>query len=199
MIPSAIVPPDGGDPQNKNYKVLVLGTAESGKSTICRHIRQLHGEQFNDQEIKHFKQNIRASCFEHFINITSDFLKNEILEPSHQQQCAKFLEKYKNKSEIDREFLEAAVTIWSISSLQKYILDITTLHNSTKSVNVVRRFETNGSGTPISKVPKRLHSDNPASHFLRSFDRIMAKGYSPKLEDILSLRVPTSGIIKCDD
>lgn len=75
---------------------------------------------------------------------------------------------------------------------------MTTLQNSTKTVNV-RTFETNGSGIPIGKVPKRLHSDNPASHFLRFFDRIMAEGYYPKLEDILSLRIPTTGIIKCDD
>ena len=40
---------------------------------------------------------------------------------------------------------------------------------------------------------QRIHSDNPLSHFLKCFDRIMETDYKPNLEDILNLRVPTSG------
>ena len=52
-------------------------------------------------------------------------------------------------------------------------------------------------GIPLPSVnaPKRLHSDNPANHFLPSFSRIMAKGYNPSLEDILSVRIPTKGAL----
>ena len=156
-----------------------MGAAESGKSTICRHIRQLHGEQFNDAEIVHFKHNIRKSCLEHFISITSDFLQDETPSHSHEQQFVQFLEEYKKKSEVDRQFLEEAVTIWRIASFQKYILAMTT----TKECEISR-----------GRVLKKLHSDNPGNHFLRHFDRIMSEGYCPKLEDILSLRIPTTGV-----
>ena len=40
---------------------------------------------------------------------------------------------------------------------------------------------------------KHIYSDNPAKHFLKCFDRIMSEGYVPSLDDILNLRVPTTG------
>ena len=33
-------------------------------------------------------------------------------------------------------------------------------------------------------------------HFLRCFDKILAEGYTPRLEDILNLRIATTGNTK---
>ena len=78
--------------------------------------------------------------------------------------------------EFGRTYLNKSVNIWRNSSLQKFML---------ASVHPM--------GIPSIISAKRLHADNPASHFLPSFSRIMAKGYSPTSEDILSVRIPTSG------
>ena len=185
VVRSSVNPPVAplGKSELKIAKVLVLGAAESGKSTICRHIRQLHGQQLSNEEILHYKHNIRISCLENFLTIVSNFLKDESQAPSGQQQCVEFLEEFKSRLEVDREFLEKAVTVWRISSLQKYIL------SHMKPIGIPL-------GISIGTAPKRLYSDNPANHFLPSFSRIMAKGYCPTLKDILSVRIPTTGAIK---
>ena len=75
--------------------------------------------------------------------------------------------------------MDQAVAIWRNSSLQKYIL---------ATMSPI--------GMPLISAPKMVHSDNPANHFLPSFSRIMAKGYNPTLEDILCVRIPTTGMMR---
>ena len=160
-------------------KVLFLGAAESGKSTICRHIRRLHGERFNDDEMSAFKHHIRTSCLVHFMNIIQDLMKDQTYATLCPNECVKFYEECKVLEKFDRPFMDKAVTIWRISVVQKYMLSLM-----------------NPFGIPMVTKMKRLHSDNPANHFLPSFSRIMARGYGPTWEDILSVRIPTMGNVK---
>ena len=94
-------------------------------------------------------------------------------------ECVKFYEECKVLEKFDRPFMDKAVTIWRISVVQKYMLSLM-----------------NPFGIPMVTKMKRLHSDNPANHFLPSFSRIMARGYGPTWEDILSVRIPTMGNVK---
>ena len=164
----------------RTSKVLILGTAESGKSTICRHIRRIHGDQFTSEEIRFFKHHIRASSLELFASVLQDFIDLSTNEPLN-TQLQEYLQEYKTTTNYayTRNFIEKAVFIWRVYSIQKYIVEI---------------INTPGN---ISRLvlPKKVHSDNPANHFLPSFSRIMRKGYNPILEDILSVRIPTTGIM----
>ena len=157
--------------------MLFLGAAESGKSTICKHIRRIHGDKFSEEEILRFKHHIRITCLESFINMMVEFLKYAP-QASYTQQCIEFLEEYKMESEYNRAFLNKAMPLWRILGLQKHML---------AAISPM--------GIPSVTTTKRLHSDNPANHFLPSFSRIMAKGYNPTLEDILSVRIATTGIL----
>ena len=76
--------------------------------------------------------------------------------------------------------------------VQEHIVHLTTIYNATDDQNDGESLE----HTEIKKQKEltRLHSDNPGNLYLRQFDRIMAEGYSPKLEDILNIRLPTTGI-----
>ena len=58
----------------KVVKVLLLGAAESGKSTLVRQIRLIHGQSFNHEEILRYKHNIRSSCLEFFALLVSEYL-----------------------------------------------------------------------------------------------------------------------------
>ena len=167
----------------RRAKVLFLGAAESGKSTLCRQIRILHGCKFSDEEILRFKHHIRVSCLKHFITIINDYLEDTENRVNHENEeirtILQFLEDYKRREylqDFERSYLNKSVNIWRNSSLQKFML---------ASVRPM--------GIPSIISTKRLHADNPASHFLPSLSRIMAKGYSPTSEDILSVRIPTSG------
>lgn len=159
---------------------MFLGAAESGKSTLCRQIRILHGCKFSDEEILRFKHHIRVSCLKHFITIINDYLEDtENTAKRENEEILEFLLDYKRLEflqEFGRTYLNKSVNIWRNSSLQKFML---------ASVRPM--------GIPSIISSKRLHADNPASHFLPSLSRIMSKGYNPTLEDILSVRIPTSG------
>ena len=159
--------------------MLFLGAAESGKSTLCRQIRTIHGYKFSEEEILQFKHHVRISCLKHLTTIIIDFIEDSERQGKQvDQQCVDFVEEYKDSKDFDRNYLNKSVAIWRISSLQKFML---------ASVHPM--------GIPCMVSPKRLHADNPASHFLPSLSRVMAKGYCPTLEDILSVRIPTSGEI----
>ena len=123
------------------------------------------------------------SCLKHFITIINDYLEdteNRVnLKNEEIKELCKFLGDYKRREysqDFERSYLNKSVNIWRNSSLQKFML---------ASVRPM--------GIPSIISTKRLHADNPASHFLPSLSRIMAKGYSPTSEDILSVRIPTSG------
>lgn len=156
-------------------------------------MRQLHGERFGDAEILHFKQTIRASCMEHFINILSDILEYKPLLAKDRDRCVLLLEQYKEKPNIDRNFLDSAVKIWQIDIVQEYISEITSLDSFSASINDEGLPEDVDSKVQRDKSVQKLHSDNPANHFLRCFDKILAEGYTPRLEDILNLRIATTG------
>ena len=160
-------------------------------------MRQLHGQQFGNEEITHFRKLIQICCLEYLTSIIPNFLKERSMTSTHQQACENFLDNYKSKSEPDREFIEEALKIWHISSLQSYIQHMIILENWMETVSVnsfeIEEDPTNKVFQETFHTPQRLHSDNPASHFLRCFNRIMAEEYRPKLEDILNWRVPTTG------
>ena len=197
MVPAvASVTPDN---QILFAKVLLLGAAESGKSTLCRHIRLLYGEPLGEDEILHLRHNIRTSCLEYLTKMLSDCIDQNKIPAEHQEACKEFLEQSKSNCNRDRQFLDKSVAIWRNSSLQRYILEMKTQQH----------FATTTSGDSDDAVPSKvnvkknqgkLHSDHPAHHFLPSFARIMSEGYYPISDDILSLRIPTTGkakAVKC--
>ena len=168
-------------------KVLVLGSSDAGKSTLCRHMSQLYGEQFTESEILRFKGKVRSACLKHFVSILHDFLKEDYVRPSLQHLCERFLEEWKRGSLMERSFLDSGVAIWRVSSFHEYIqqrIKITNQLNNTSCDSGKLTFK-----------QKQLHSDNPAKHCLIYFDRIMNKGYQPNLDDILNLKDPTIGTL----
>ena len=156
-------------------------------------MRQLHGEKFGDAEMLHFKQTIRASCIEHFVDILTDVLEYKPLLAKDRGQCTLLLEQYKEKPNIDRNFLDSAVKIWKIKNVQEYISEITSLDSFSASINDEGLPEDVDSKVQGDKPVQKLHSDNPANHFLRYFDKMLEEGYTPRLEDILNLRIATTG------
>ena len=165
-------------------------------------MRQLHGVKFESIEMANFKKIIRMSCLEYLVGIVDNFLKNELSTKVYHGACENFLNHYKSVSHPDTELIEKALSIWKVGALQGYIS--TTINFKHFDLNITRssypdlesaKISENSNKTLslISIDGQQLHSDNPMSHFLKCFDRIMAQDYQPSLDDILNLRMPTSG------
>ena len=106
-------------------------------------MRQLHGEQFNEAEVRQFKTEIQSSCLNHFKDIISYLIKKQILHSTHQEECKRFVEESQQMNQINKndslvqqevEFWpERVMSIWNIPLVHNYILDITKELDSPKN------------------------------------------------------------------
>ena len=171
-------------------KVLLLGAAESGKSTLVRQIRLIHGQTFNHEEVLRYKHNIRSSCLEFFALLVSEYLPVQQTTSEWKSLCNQFLERLAENNTLDRELYEIAVSLWRDPIVQEYLVDI----DSQKNVRAPQKNDpplNDGLEKGIKLL--RFYLDDPEYHFLPSLDRIMSSGYCPTTSDILSLRSPTTG------
>ena len=174
-------------------KVLLLGAAESGKSTLVRQYRIINEQNFNNEETLRYKHNIRSSCLEFFALLVSEYLPIQEATSEWKALCNKFLERLAENKVLDRDLFDTAISLWHDSIVQEYLVDL----DSKKNVGSPRK----NALIPNDAVPEggtkqlRFYLDDPEYHFLPSLERIMSSGYCPTSSDILSLRSPTTGIL----
>ena len=171
-------------------KVLLLGASESGKSTLVRQIKIINGHSFTDVELLRYKKIIRSSCLELFALLVSEYVPIQETTSEWKESCYSFLENLAKSKVIERELMDSAVSLWQDPIIQEYLAN-DEVHKRLKQNNDIARRDSSIADTKII----RFCADDPAYHFLPSLDRIMSKGYSPTTADILSLRIPTTGII----
>ena len=179
------------DSNAKVVKVLLLGAAESGKSTLVRQIRILHEQNFNNEETLRYKHNIRSSCLEFFALLVSEYLPVQNATSEWKTLCNRFLERLTENKILDRDLFDTAISLWHDSIVQEYLVDL----DSERKVRAPRKNTLLPSDVGMDGGAKhlRFYLDDPEYHFLPSLERIMSSGYCPTSSDILSLRSPTTG------
>ncbi|EHN02696.1 Gpa2p [Saccharomyces cerevisiae x Saccharomyces kudriavzevii VIN7] len=158
----------------KEFKVLLLGAGESGKSTVLQQLKILHQNGFTEQEIKEYIPLIYQNLLEigrSIIQARTKFSVN--LEPDcdlTQQDLAKVLS-YEVPNNYTRQFptdIAAVISkLWALPSTQTLI-----------------------DGPNASKF--YLMDSTP--YFMENFTRVTSPNYRPTQQDILRSRQMTSGI-----
>ena len=171
-------------------KILLLGTAQSGKSTVLKQLKILHERNFTFEERMHFKIDIKQNVCESIVqiidvlqdkNVLSDedeitqnisivqhFCKNRLSETSNNRRRLVSLEELLNE-EADNfaiEFFEAVHRIW---------------HDTTVQVG-------------FAKFYSELQVMDSAKYYLDKVMSIASSEYIPSNQDILRCRVITTGI-----
>ena len=144
------------EPIRADIKVLMLGAANSGKTTIGHQLRFRYGDKFSDLEISEFKRAIQSSAIQILINLLSKMLSDNKLDGDLKVLTSRFLAK--------RGDTKLALELWRNSVIQENIVDAVD------------------------------NPDDPATSFLPSLDRILALDYMPTEVDILTVKVPTTGV-----
>ncbi|XP_057675877.1 guanine nucleotide-binding protein subunit alpha-11-like [Corythoichthys intestinalis] len=152
------------------YKLLFLGTAESGKSTFLKQIRILHGNGYSESQRMSF---IRLVCQNVVTAMQTLIEAMRILRVDYADNQNLALAERLSEVQVEKvERLES----WQVNAIKNLWND----HGLQDCYYRRREF----------------HLTDSAKYYFSEMDRITAPGYIPNLQDILRVRVPTTGIIE---
>ncbi|XP_062290070.1 guanine nucleotide-binding protein G(q) subunit alpha-like [Scomber scombrus] len=152
------------------YKLLLLGTGESGKSTFIKQMRIIHGRGYSDEDKRGFKQLVYRNIF---AAMQAMIQAMNILKIPY---------KYENN--------QANASIVSVADAEKVITLTNPIMDAIKSL-----WSDPGIQECYNRKREYQLSDS-AKYYLDQLDRISQTAYLPTQQDILRVRVPTTGIIE---
>ncbi|MED6273958.1 Guanine nucleotide-binding protein subunit alpha-14 [Characodon lateralis] len=156
--------------QNVELKLLLLGTGESGKSTFIKQMRIIHGKGYNESDRKSF---IKLVC------------QNIITAIQALIEAMQTL----NIDYVDDQNVSYANTLKEVDVIQVITLE-------SWQVDAIKRVWNDHGVQQCYDRRREFQLSDSAKYYLTDMDRITAPMYIPTLQDILRVRVPTTGIIE---
>ncbi|XP_062409648.1 guanine nucleotide-binding protein subunit alpha-14-like [Sardina pilchardus] len=154
----------------RELKLLLLGTGESGKSTFIKQMRIIHGAGYSNDDRRGFITLIYQNIFQNINALIQAMgtLKISFVDDNN-IQCAQLLSGVQAESmtSLEPQMIAAIKRVWADHGLQQCY---------------ERRRE--------------FQLSDSAKYYLSDIDRLSAVGYLPTEQDILRVRVPTTGIIE---
>ncbi|XP_078054360.1 guanine nucleotide-binding protein subunit alpha-14-like [Mustelus asterias] len=154
--------------RKRELKLLLLGTGESGKSTFIKQMRIIHGSGYSEEDRKAFAKLVYQNIITAVQSIVRamDILNIQYQQPGNKDnsQVIKELEAYKITT-LERQHADAIKSLWND-------LGVRTCYERRREYQL-------------------LDSTN---YYLTDIDRIAANDYIPTDQDVLRVRVPTTGI-----
>ncbi|XP_050511085.1 guanine nucleotide-binding protein G(q) subunit alpha isoform X3 [Diabrotica virgifera virgifera] len=155
----------------RELKLLLLGTGESGKSTFIKQMRIIHGAGYSDEDKRGFIKLVYQNIFMAMQSMIKamDLLKIQYGDSSNQVEKAELIKgiDYETVTTFESPYVEAIKDLWADAGIQECY---------------DRRRE--------------YQLTDSAKYYLEEIDRVAARSYLPTEQDILRVRVPTTGIIE---
>ncbi|XP_067839215.1 guanine nucleotide-binding protein subunit alpha-14 [Heptranchias perlo] len=154
----------------RELKLLLLGTGESGKSTFIKQMRIIHGDGYSDEDRKNFTKLVYQNIFTAMQAMirAMDTLRVQYKNEQNMENANMVREVEVDKViTFDRKYVEAIKKLWNDPGIQECY---------------DRRRE--------------YQLSDSAKYYLSDMDRISSPTYVPTQQDILRVRVPTTGIIE---
>ncbi|XP_014612963.1 PREDICTED: guanine nucleotide-binding protein G(q) subunit alpha isoform X4 [Polistes canadensis] len=154
----------------RELKLLLLGTGESGKSTFIKQMRIIHGSGYSDEDKRGFIKLVYQNIF---MAMQSMIRAMELLKIE-----------YGESSNIEKAELVRAVDFETVTTFESpYVEAIKDLWNDSGIQECYDRR-------------REYQLTDSAKYYLMEIDRVAAPSYLPTEQDILRVRVPTTGIIE---
>ncbi|XP_069025899.1 guanine nucleotide-binding protein G(q) subunit alpha-like [Embiotoca jacksoni] len=154
----------------REYKLLLLGTGESGKSTFIKQMRIIHGRGYSDDDKRDFTQLVYQNIFT---------AMQAMIQAMNTLQIP-----YKHEHNEANADIVNGVDVEKVTTLMKPYVD------ALKSL-----WSDAGIQECYSRKREYQLSDS-AKYYLNDLDRIADTAYLPTQQDVLRVRVPTTGIIE---
>ncbi|KAJ3393185.1 Guanine nucleotide-binding protein G(o) subunit alpha [Entophlyctis sp. JEL0112] len=210
--------------KDSTIKVLLLGTAETGKSTVLKQLRIIHGGGFSSTDIEVYRSAVRRNIYDMMRGLTDAMKLLHIpygfdpatarisvvsasrtslveLMPAEgsQQQQQKSLAVEAAKIYAKRGDVAPACDASSEAAIRKAVACIRGSapdFSTSLSADIVAAVKLLWNDPGIRYCFSRGHEFNmlDLSYFLNDVDRFNSLSYTPTNQDILSLRIMTSGV-----
>ncbi|XP_068616832.1 guanine nucleotide-binding protein subunit alpha-14-like [Brachionichthys hirsutus] len=154
----------------RELKLLLLGTGESGKSTFIKQMRIIHGGGYTDEDKRNYAKLVYQNIYTSMQAMVRamETLSVAFSDPQNQSHANSVLDVEVDKVEEFEQSLAAAIgSLWNDAGIQECY---------------DRRRE--------------YQLSDSTKYYLTNLDRISQPSYLPDLQDILRVRVPTTGIIE---
>ncbi|XP_054666783.1 guanine nucleotide-binding protein subunit alpha-14 [Grus americana] len=154
----------------RELKLLLLGTGESGKSTFIKQMRIIHGSGYTEEDRKGFTKLVYQNIFTamQVMIRAMDTLQIQYTSKENEESAQMIKEVEVAKvTVLERKQVEAIKKLWEDPGIQECY---------------DRRRE--------------YQLSDSAKYYLTDLDRIAMSSFVPTQQDILRVRVPTTGIIE---
>nr|XP_003702528.1 PREDICTED: guanine nucleotide-binding protein G(q) subunit alpha isoform X6 [Megachile rotundata] len=154
----------------RELKLLLLGTGESGKSTFIKQMRIIHGSGYSDDDKRGFIKLVYQNIFMAMQSMirAMDLLKIQYGDSSNIEKAELVRSvDFETVTTFESPYVEAIKDLWADAGIQECY---------------DRRRE--------------YQLTDSAKYYLMEIDRVAAPDYLPTEQDILRVRVPTTGIIE---
>eukprot|EP00731_Ephydatia_muelleri_P017785 Em0010g883a len=149
-------------------KLLLLGTGESGKSTFIKQMRIIHGSGYNEADRTNFKATVYRNVI---VAIQAMVTAMSDLQIPYASGAAQ----------------EAATQLESIA-----VEEVQTIDAGAKSA--IQLLWRDGGVRQCYQRRREYQISDSAKYYLDDLDRLFAQDYIPTMQDVLRVRVPTTGI-----
>uniref|UniRef100_A0A8C7DRV3 Guanine nucleotide-binding protein subunit alpha n=2 Tax=Oncorhynchus TaxID=8016 RepID=A0A8C7DRV3_ONCKI len=173
----------------REFKLLLLGTGESGKSTFIKQMRIIHGTGYSEEDKRGFTKLVYQNIF---TAMQSMIHAMETLQIPY--KCEDNQGHANIVIEVDVEkvtmftnpYVDAIKSLWNDPGIQE-------------CYDRKREYQLSDSAKYFHCVQCQLHLRHKRLcrfSYLNALDRIAESSYVPTQQDVLRVRVPTTGIIE---
>ncbi|XP_038853460.1 guanine nucleotide-binding protein G(q) subunit alpha isoform X1 [Salvelinus namaycush] len=159
----------------RELKLLLLGTGESGKSTFIKQMRIIHGAGYSDEDKRGFTKLVYQNIF---TAMQSMIRATETLRIPYKYEHNKFFSSQGNANVVREVDVEKVSTL-----ANPYIDAIKCLWNDPGIQEAYDRR-------------REYQLSDSTKYYMNALDRISEASYLPTQQDVLRVRVPTTGIIE---
>ena len=153
-------------------KLLLLGTGESGKSTIVKQMKIIHGDGYSNEELNNFKTFVHSNLLTSMTEVINATEKLNIQlhrssNQAHAMEIVKFSSSLKPGLVIPSDVGEKMKLLWKDDGFQECL-----------------------------KRASEYYLSDSAPYYFQRMEKILDASYTPNEQDVLQSRVPTTGIVK---
>ncbi|CAH1757959.1 58_t:CDS:10 [Entrophospora sp. SA101] len=174
--------------KTKSAKLLLLGSAESGKTTVLKQLKIIHGKGL-EEERQSYRKIVHLNVLTAMkLLITGLQYYEYALKPKNEPHLENFLKLTSIKDSLNRDSISVQAAIKD----QK--LDDSALDSFSEYIESVKELWADDAIKKCYDHATEIGLQDSAKYFLDNVDRISKEDYLPTDEDILQARVRTMGV-----